>query len=438
MKINYDPKKAKKVILYYFIAFFIFIGGPVVYLKFIISDIPTIDDSDMKIVEKNIPENENAYPRIIQLVGTTPNNIKDPFSAELSEAEKNIVNGIPKNKKQFDKDIIKFKKQLEVIDLISKMKYSKGPQKKELAAPMPNYLDILYLSKFGLALARRDFSTGSEDEAFAESLNMAHLGLLVEQLDGGTSIMSLMVGNTIKQAGLLTTNEFLDTGYLPDNPQNIIFELSGLYESDDAWIAAWKSEYFIYLDLFASYKPGSSLFKLMIKPERIKRALHDMFNGRIKDSSKKTVSEIKPFEATFSPTKDFSPEYFRQLSQGELATNILMTTFSGSNFTRAQEKKYYIDCFTDLTRLRLAILQYQRDNGDLPESLIELTPKYIEVIPIDRFDGKSLRYDKERKIIYSAGMNLKDDRGSFKNTITEKPHWNEIRKEKDIALRIAK
>ena len=124
------------------------------------------------------------------------------------------------------------------------------------------------------------------------------------------------------------------------------------------------------------------------------------------------------------------------MSRGELGANYFMGV--SGNFNRAIEKKYYVDCFTDMTRLRLAILEYRRDHGALPDSLNALAPKYIDVLPYDRFDGKSLRYDRERKILYSAGMNFKDDKGAFKNTISDKTSWKDMREEKDIALRIAK
>jgi hypothetical protein len=50
----------------------------------------------------------------------------------------------------------------------------------------------------------------------------------------------------------------------------------------------------------------------------------------------------------------------------------------------------------------------------LPESLSELVPKYLPKVPIDPFDGKPLRYSKEKGIIYCVGKDLKDSGGSPK------------------------
>ncbi len=67
-----------------------------------------------------------------------------------------------------------------------------------------------------------------------------------------------------------------------------------------------------------------------------------------------------------------------------------------------------------ITRLLLALKCYKLDHGDLPESLDELVPKYIDKIPIDDFDGKHLRYSKEKRIIYSVGRDMKDSGGRRK------------------------
>ena len=51
---------------------------------------------------------------------------------------------------------------------------------------------------------------------------------------------------------------------------------------------------------------------------------------------------------------------------------------------------------------------------ELPATLDALVPKYISAVPRDPFDGKPLRYDSKKKIVYSVGYNLKDDGGMAK------------------------
>jgi len=64
------------------------------------------------------------------------------------------------------------------------------------------------------------------------------------------------------------------------------------------------------------------------------------------------------------------------------------------------------------TRTILALRAYQLTNGKLPPDLNALVPEFLDAVPLDDFDGQSLRYSAEKKIVYSVGQNLKDDGGN--------------------------
>jgi hypothetical protein len=63
----------------------------------------------------------------------------------------------------------------------------------------------------------------------------------------------------------------------------------------------------------------------------------------------------------------------------------------------------------------IAIERWRHTNdGNLPESLSELVPDYLDSVPTDPFDGKPLRYRRLPKgyVVYSIGNNRMDDQGS--------------------------
>lgn len=66
------------------------------------------------------------------------------------------------------------------------------------------------------------------------------------------------------------------------------------------------------------------------------------------------------------------------------------------------------------TRISLALQAYYLAHKSLPNSLDELVPEYLPTIPRDPFDGDSMRYSKERKIVYSVGDDFMDQGGSEK------------------------
>ncbi len=74
-----------------------------------------------------------------------------------------------------------------------------------------------------------------------------------------------------------------------------------------------------------------------------------------------------------------------------------------------------------ITHVRLATTaiaaeRFRLENGRLPENLNELVPQFLSAVPIDPFDGGSLRYHRLAKgyVIYSVGSDGHDDGGREK------------------------
>jgi len=67
------------------------------------------------------------------------------------------------------------------------------------------------------------------------------------------------------------------------------------------------------------------------------------------------------------------------------------------------------------TILAVATERYRLSHDQLPASLNDLSPEYIDSLPPDPFTGKNLlfRYDEQAYLIYSVGDNRQDDSGSI-------------------------
>jgi hypothetical protein len=67
-----------------------------------------------------------------------------------------------------------------------------------------------------------------------------------------------------------------------------------------------------------------------------------------------------------------------------------------------------------LAAAALAIRWYTLDHhGQFPQSLTDLTPKYLPSAPLDPFtDSQPLRYDPHRRLLWSVGENQTDDNAS--------------------------
>jgi len=65
-----------------------------------------------------------------------------------------------------------------------------------------------------------------------------------------------------------------------------------------------------------------------------------------------------------------------------------------------------------LAQVACALRRYYDDHHALPAKLDTLVPQYLPALPMDPFDGKLLRYDSAKAIVYSVGTSLKNNGGS--------------------------
>ena len=86
----------------------------------------------------------------------------------------------------------------------------------------------------------------------------------------------------------------------------------------------------------------------------------------------------------------------------------------------------------DLTRLAFALAAYRADRGTYPAKLADLVPKYVAEVPKDIFSASELHYRQEGGgyLLYSVGLNGKDDGGKGMDDRKEGEDWD------DIAVRV--
>ena len=86
----------------------------------------------------------------------------------------------------------------------------------------------------------------------------------------------------------------------------------------------------------------------------------------------------------------------------------------------------------DLTKLAFVLAAYRADHGAYPVRLADLVPKYVAKVPGDIFSAAELHYRLEGGgyLLYSVGVNGKDDGGKGMDDRNEGEDWD------DIAVRI--
>ncbi len=84
--------------------------------------------------------------------------------------------------------------------------------------------------------------------------------------------------------------------------------------------------------------------------------------------------------------------------------------------TRVAEKSARAQSSVDLARVACALERYRLANGQFPEALAALAPKFIDKLPHDVINGQPLKYrrtDDGQFVLYSVGWNETDDGGTL-------------------------
>jgi hypothetical protein len=95
---------------------------------------------------------------------------------------------------------------------------------------------------------------------------------------------------------------------------------------------------------------------------------------------------------------------------------------------RAAEKCAQSQSSVDLARVACALERYRLANGQFPDTLAALAPKFIDSLPHDLINGQPLHYrrtDDGQFILYSVGGNEKDDGGTLGLTKYGNPDWHQ-------------
>ena len=83
-------------------------------------------------------------------------------------------------------------------------------------------------------------------------------------------------------------------------------------------------------------------------------------------------------------------------------------------FSQEAQKAAFAQSEVDMAMLACALERYRLAEGQYPEELNALVPRFVAVLPHDIINGQPLKYrltNNGRFILYSVGWNEKDDGG---------------------------
>lgn len=119
------------------------------------------------------------------------------------------------------------------------------------------------------------------------------------------------------------------------------------------------------------------------------------------------ILEARSFSLEMAPMGDHR-EFL-----GELLALLLLKMNAGFNHL-THEKICSKEELKNLRKIAWALAMHRKDRGDYPETLAQLTPTYLAVLPDDLFTGAAHHYRKtpDGYLLYSVGPNRIDNSGS--------------------------
>jgi len=254
-----------------------------------------------------------------------------------------------------------------------------------------------------VAVRVRNLSRQGEDEAaMEEAMRLVRFG---HQMEGGRGvIVEYMVGTTSKRWGCELMQEWAPKCRLsPDRLRRCAADLANYQAMPQALAATLRAEYTCgrnTLDKVASGEMDigvlltgdrrrslvSDLEQLLYKPNRTRRLLAEICREMIAAAPKH-----------FADMPDF--DRFRDKAGNPAGEKVLCI----------YEDKCQTNVQLAVTRVLLAMKAFKLEKGRLPATLDELVPDYLDAVPLDDFDGKPLRYNPAKKIVYTVGKDTKKE-----------------------------
>ena len=107
--------------------------------------------------------------------------------------------------------------------------------------------------------------------------------------------------------------------------------------------------------------------------------------------------------------QSYEGKAFSALLHHNIMASMMLPAISGVG-----EKVAFAQSEVDLAMLACALERYRLAQGQYPEELAALAPRFVAVLPHDIINGQPLKYRRTedgRFVLYSVGWNEKDDGG---------------------------
>ena len=419
----------------------IFFGGLFIVLTILLFTVPILlgvfsrditspDDQDISLDTTLLPEDQNAYYEVQKILDVMfyPNNFINKYLGngnwiQNDPARQNILD---KNSKLF----------LLADAILQKPKYQ-NPEIGQPAdtAPYKTQYDentnVMRSNAERLANVMQIRSLDLEEkkltnDQLGEALKIVALGQLLAANE--PSLSDYKAGLEVKKIGLETAVETLfgykDLTFL----QNQITKMDAYKNTMQGAVYALKKEYalektlisaaanrnlnLIAADFGFTIDPMTKIYgrnRYLFQPNKTIDITAQYFRQGVNDVQL-SCAMVKDLQSRRQVVQNVFP--LMTFQQNAVGVGIVHKIMNDIDISQLLDYRCRDMLLVNATQTMLALRAYYLTYGAYPKQLSDLVPQFVSEVPLDPYDENPLKYSTEKNIIYSVGINGKDEGGS--------------------------
>lgn len=405
----------------------------VTFLAMYSTDEPPHDDSDLRLTLPDVPDHLNTYPLLVQAGekaywpkdGTTPVSVApegSPDTERLTDSEKldRMLEGGPWDAALARQVLDRNREALALFEKAMARPHCRFP-KVSLMDEMPGFYLCLTLSRVLVIRSKQEQVDGSPESAFETAITQVRFGDRLARAKGAAAVY--WVGRAVRQMGYGRIQRLVSEATVPAvRLRDYADRLAALAPAPETSADALRVDYEAlaeYLDGLRSGKHDPEEVYGFVTPflpyalhvNRTKHLMADAARTGIDVAGQpycEALPAIKACRKGLSTTGSASwlPREFRPNALGMALYRSVC-----AQSERIPETRCHLAVSHAVTQAMLGLKAYKTQHGRLPQTLDDLVPEYLKAVPIDAFDGKPIRYDPAKRILYSVGKDGADDGG---------------------------
>jgi hypothetical protein len=371
----------------------------------------TVNDKELQFPRASIPEGSNAF----DVLQTASSHLWWP--EKQSEQLYDLTRDTNWNDALASTVLASNRESLADWDAAAKLPDFQVPETTNFDDLAPYLSDWKQLAEVAEVRGNVLLHNGQDKEAFDEMMSIVQLGRRMQNAHG--PLIDYLVGLAVNGMGLNQMRHWVGKTHLTaDQLKDYIRELQlDPSEEGAAFANTIRGEYQFQIGMLEALRQGkitnADSDDFYPQPMRFLPVFNISRTKALFAEGNLILVKAAPhhFNETKLPDFDSSRRGVASMILSGNAVGQILYYMAMPGVIPSLAKKSQGDVQLQATRIILALRAYELTHGNLPTDLSALVPEFLDVVPVDDFDGQPLRYSAERKIVYSVGRNLKDDGG---------------------------